>query len=209
MPTRLPVFPLGTVLLPYGLLPLHIFEQRYRALMADLLEVGESQPPEMGVVLIERGQEVGGGDERSGIGTVARILESEKLPDGRWLVVAGGTRRFSVSRWLPDDPYPMAEVEELPAELWDDGLTELLRSAEQEVRRALSLASELGEAAAQLELSDDRSVAAWQLCNAIPVGTFDRQKLLGADTLRQRLELLIDQARDAASMLALRLGMGQ
>ena len=212
MRRRLPVFPLGSVLLPYGLLPLHIFENRYRALMTDLLE-GDGRPgqdqAEMGVVLIERGHEVGGGDERSTLGTVAQIMQAEKLPDGRWLVVAAGTRRFSVSDWLPDDPYPRAEVEELPPEQWDEGLAETLRAAEREVRRALSLASELGEPAIQPGLSDDPSVAAWQLCNAVPVGSFDRQRLLAADGLGPRLELLAEQAREAAAVLAFRLGTGQ
>ena len=212
MRRQLPLFPLGSVLLPYGLLPLHIFEQRYRAMMADLLEGdgGHRQDPaEMGVVLIERGREVGGGDERSTLGTVAQIMQAEKLPDGRWLVVAAGTSRFSVSDWLPDDPYPRAEVEELPPEQWDEGLTEMLRSAEREVRRALSLASELGEPALQPGLSDDPSVAAWQLCNAVPVGAFDRQRLLAADGPGPRLELLAEQAREAAAVLAFRLGTGQ
>ena len=138
MRRRLPVFPLGSVLLPYGLLPLHIFENRYRALMTDLLE-GDGRPgqdqAEMGVVLIERGHEVGGGDERSTLGTVAQIMQAEKLPDGRWLVVAAGTRRFSVSDWLPDDPYPRAEVEELPPEQWDEMLTETLATLDDAARQ--------------------------------------------------------------------------
>src|SRR5579872_3015650 len=209
MPRRLPVFPLGTVLMPHGLLPLHIFEQRYRALMSDLLERGDDTfgpDPEMGVVLIERGHEVGGGDERSALGTVARIVRAERFPDGRWFALAAGTERFSVTRWVPDDPYPLAEVEELPPESWDEGRRDLLSSAEHEVRRALALASELGEQAAQPELSDDPSVASWQLCNAAPVGPFDRQKLLAAGGIGPRLGLLVQLAGEAASMLAFRLG---
>ena len=215
VPRRLPVFPLGNVLMPHGLLPLHIFEQRYRTLMADLLENGNGpghadavpRPvPEMGVVLIERGHEVGGGDERSGLGTVARIVRAEKLADGRWFALAAGSVRFSVASWLPDDPYPLAEVVELPREDWDGRLDDLLRSAEREVRRALALAGELGEPAAQPELSEDPSIAAWQLCDAAPVGAFDRQKLLAADGFGARLALLEALASDASSMLAFRLG---
>src|SRR5207245_2365688 len=81
---RLPMFPLGTVLLPHAHLPLHIFEPRYRALVKDVL-AGDG---EFGVVLIERGQEVGGGDVRFDIGTVARIVQSAELPRGRWLLEA-------------------------------------------------------------------------------------------------------------------------
>ena len=85
--TRLAMFPLGTVLLPGAVLPLHVFEPRYRTLVADCL-AGE---PEFGVVLIERGSEVGGGDVRRDVGTVARIVEVAELPDGRSALVTVGT----------------------------------------------------------------------------------------------------------------------
>ena len=62
-------------------------------------------------MLIERGQEVGGGDVRFGMGTVARIVQTAELPDGRWLLDAVGTERIHVTEWLPDDPYPLAMVE--------------------------------------------------------------------------------------------------
>src|SRR5947199_9334117 len=103
---RLPMFPLGTVLLPHAHLPLHIFEPRYRALVKDVL-AGDG---EFGVVLIERGQEVGGGDSRFGVGTVARIVQTAELPDGRWLGDAVGAQRFRVTEGLPDDPDPLALI---------------------------------------------------------------------------------------------------
>src|SRR5256885_11623664 len=85
----LPMFPLGTVLFPFAPLPLHIFEPRYRALAQDCVR-GNG---EFGVVLIERGFEVGGGDTRFGTGTVARMVEAAELPDVRWMLTAVGTRR--------------------------------------------------------------------------------------------------------------------
>src|SRR5688500_16810525 len=110
MPSRrLPMFPLGTVLLPFAHLPLHIVEPRYRALVKD----GLAGDGEFGVVLIERGQEVGGGDVRFGVGTVAKIIQTAELPDGRWLLDAVGTERFRITEWLPDDPYPLAMIESL------------------------------------------------------------------------------------------------
>jgi Lon protease-like protein len=81
---RLPMFPLSNVVFPYMLLPLHIFEERYRALMVDLQDEVE---PEFGVVLIERGWEVGGGDERADLGTVVRLLDAEEIEGGRWVAV--------------------------------------------------------------------------------------------------------------------------
>ena len=101
-PDGLPMFPLGTVLFPGALLPLHVFEERYRQLVKDCL-AGE---PEFGVVLIDRGHEVGGGDVRREVGTVARILEVAELPDGRYFLQAAGVRRIRVQAWLDDAPYP-------------------------------------------------------------------------------------------------------
>src|SRR5688572_31807327 len=107
MTRALPMFPLGGVLFPYAVLPLHVFEPRYRALTEACL-TGDGQ---FGVVLIERGSEVGGGDTRFQVGTVARIVEAARLPDGRYVLAAVGTERFRVQRWLPEDPYPRAEIE--------------------------------------------------------------------------------------------------
>ena len=114
---HLPIFPLGSVLMPTQLLPLHIFEPRYRELMRQLTEAGARR--ELGVVLIERGHEVGGGDQRVGTGTLARLVAAEQLPDGRWLALFAGTERFRVVEWLPDDPFPQAQVEDLPEPEWD------------------------------------------------------------------------------------------
>ena len=108
-PMVLPMFPLGTVLLPHGLLPLHIFEPRYRALVDTCL--AREPEPDFGVVLIERGSEVGGGDTRFGVGTVARIVEASRFDDGRYALLARGISRCAVREWLPDDPYPQARVE--------------------------------------------------------------------------------------------------
>src|SRR3954468_24377263 len=102
----MPMFPLGTVLFPYALLPLQVFEPRYQLMMRHVLD-GDH---EFGVVLIERGSEVGGGDTRFDIATVARVVQSSDLLDGRIVLATVGMRRVRVARWLPDDPYPRAEV---------------------------------------------------------------------------------------------------
>ena len=109
----MPMFPLGSVLLPGAVLPLHVFEARYRKLVIDCL-ADDTGDPEFGVTLIERGWEVGGGDERASVGTVARMVRVEALDGGRYAVVAVGTRRIRVNAWLPDDPYPVADVDDWP-----------------------------------------------------------------------------------------------
>ncbi len=108
----LPMFPLGTVLFPYALLPLHVFEPRYRVMVRRVME-GDH---EFGVVLIERGSEVGGGDVRFDTGTIARVVQAAELPDGRYALATVGMSRARVLRWLADDPYPQAEVVELADE---------------------------------------------------------------------------------------------
>lgn len=202
----LPMFPLGTVLFPHALLPLHVFESRYRTLVRDCLRQGQ----EFGVVLIERGTEVGGGDTRFAVGTVAHIRESAPLADGRWVILCVGTRRMEVRSWLPDDPYPLALVEERPHVELPFGGHGALETAEAAVRRALALAGELDEAPAPstIELHPEPSVAAWQLAAIAPLGPVDHQRILEEDDPVARLQLVAELAADASALLAYRLSGG-
>ena len=205
MSRYLPVFPLGSPVLPTQVLPLHVFEDRYRVLMETLTEYGAAA--EMGVVLIERGSEVGGGDVRVGTGTVTHLIESERLPDGRWVAIFAGSHPFVVNRWLEDDPYPQAVVAERADEDWNPDERPLLDAAEGAVRQALQLAVQLGEPVGHpgFTLSDQPAVAAWELCARAPLGAFDRQRLLEATTRSERLQLLDELVTDASTLLAFRL----
>jgi Lon protease-like protein len=197
------MFPLGTVLFPHAPLPLHIFEPRYRALVQECI-AGEG---EFGVVLIERGFEVGGGDSRFGTGTVARLVEATELPDGRWVITTVGTGRIRVAGWLPDDPYPVAEVEDLPDLETDESSAALLARAEQAVRRTLAYKAELGEPAvpATVALDDEPIRRAYQLAAIAPLGPVDHQRLLESTSANALLEGLAEMAEDAATLLAYRL----
>ncbi len=201
---RLPMFPLGSVLVPSAGLPLHVFEPRYRSLVTDCLAATR----EFGVVLIERGSEVGGDDQRCAVGTVARIVEAAELPDGRWAVVAVGVRRVRVERWLPDEPYPIADVMDWPDPDPGPDHDELLRSVLGQLRRCLALATEAGDATAPatIELSDDPVLAGYQAAAVAPLGPLDQQRLLCAATPDDRLALLGELLDDAALVLQLRLG---
>ena len=184
------MFPLSAVLFPGAGLPLHVFEERYRALMARCLEADG----EFGVVLITRGSEVGGGDERVGVGTIARIANVAELEDGRMLVVATGVRRVRVAEWLHDDPYPRALVEDLP-DRNGTCAADVLDAAEGSVRRLRSLLSELGEVPAlphSLRISGDDDDVGWQLCDMAPLTSLDQQRLLMADGLEERMGLLVE-----------------
>ena len=201
------MFPLGTVLLPGSVLPLHVFEPRYRALVQDCM-AGE---PEFGVVLIERGREVGGGDSRFDIGCVARIVQLSETPDGRFALATVGTRRIRIDEWLPDDPYPRAEVSEWPDGPATDGDGELVERVAANLRRVLAMATELGEPAAPaaaVELTDDPLVSSYRLAAMTPVGPLDRLALLAAPSVRARLDTLAELLADVEAVLATRLGGG-
>jgi uncharacterized protein len=203
------MFPLGTVLLPTAHLPLHIFEPRYRALVKDCL-AGDGQ---FGVVLIERGQEVGGGDARFGVGTVARIMQTAELPDGRWLVDAVGTERFRVTEWLPEEPYPLAMVEALeddPVEAGGGGpgeVAERRTAVERLLRQVLALQVELGFPApsAVRTLDEDPATAAYEAALLSPLGPMDCQKVLEAPNTVARLTLLETMLGDARDVLSRRI----
>jgi hypothetical protein len=213
MTRRLPLFPLGTVLFPGTALPLHVFEPRYRALMDDLTGAELGTPliiPEFGVALIERGHEVGGGDQRCEVGTVARLADARRLDDGRWVALAGGVGRFRVDTSLPDDPYPLAIVEDLADDPWGATPPAALAGAEAEVRRALALAMELEGRAGPvtIDLDDDPATAAWQLCGLAPLGDLDRQRLLETGDHQARLDLVRSLTAEVAELLAHRLSGG-
>jgi hypothetical protein len=212
------MFPLGTVLVPGMVLPLHVFEPRYRRMVDDSRTHHDST---FGVVLIERGSEVGGGDVRTDVGTLARIVRAEELPDGRWLLGVVGIHRIRVERWLPDDPYPRAEIHEWAEQLREPG--EAAQGAEEAggaaddraevttlLRRAAALRREMGEPAPplDLELADDPVVAGYQAAVVAPLGPADRQALLAASTVPARWRLLRTLLVDQIDLLQARLAAG-
>ena len=202
--SNLPMFPLGTVLVPHAPLPLRVFEPRYQELMHVCLE-GDQR---FGVVLIEAGSEVGGGDRRSGVGTLARIVQADRIGEGQWALLAIGEERLVVERWLPDDPYPCADVVLQPdASPFDESA---LAPAERAVRQALALVAELDEPAAPyaIELAAEPTVAAWQLVAIAPLGPFDKQQLLAETDPSTRLHRLTQLAADAREVFAHRLSGG-
>src|SRR5437764_8258853 len=200
------MFPLGTVLFPGVAMPLHVFEPRYRALARDCLD-GDGR---FGVVLIERGSEVGGGDVRSMVGTVARIAEAAELPDGRWFLMTVGVERLAVQQWLADDPYPRAEVDLLEEPVAGPAASERSRDVERLLRRALALKAELGEPAppATVDLDPDPAAAAYQAAALAPLGPFDCQRLLEVAGPDERLAALAEILSEELDVLARRAAGG-
>lgn len=195
------MFPLGTVLFPGSALPLHVFEPRYQALTRSCLD-GDGH---LGIALIERGSEVGGGDVRFSVGTRARIAQAVALDDGRWFLVLVGVDRIRVDRWLPELPFPRAVVEVLADEAPGDGAGPLRDEVERLVHQALALLAELRDPVSPLEtvsLAAEADVAAWQAAAVAPFGPADAQRVLEADGTDQRLRLLIELLAEEVTVLA-------
>jgi Lon protease-like protein len=200
---ELPMFPLGSVLFPHAALPLHVFEPRYRALTERCL-AGDR---EFGVVLIERGHEVGGGDARFDMGTVARIVQAGQLDDGRWMLVNVGVQRLRVHEWLADDPYPLARVERLASGDSVGVTPELVGDVAGLLRRVLAMHAELGNPVAPIDvvLDDDPVQASFEAAALAPIGSLDAQHLLEIDDAAARLTRLRSMLEEERDVLELRL----
>lgn len=194
----IPLFPLGSVLFPGMPLALRVFEERYLKMMGAILE---EDTPQFGVVLIERGHEVGGGEKRFNIGTLAEVLEIA-APDGPLAVVARGTKRFRVTHWLEDDPYPRAEIELLDSLAMNAESVESLRETEQVVRDTLTYVESLTDDmpwSSDVDLSADDEERLWQLAGISPLGPLDHQDFLSETSmtsLSAKIHTTVSEALD-------------
>jgi Lon protease-like protein len=198
------MFPLNSVVFPSTAVPLRIFETRYLRLLDRVMRADGH----FGIVLIERGHEVGGDDVRFDIGSRVKVVAMAPIDstNDRAIVVVG-MNRIRVHEWLPDDPHPEADVEELPEERCDSAheLDEALTS----LRRVLALASEIGAnvAALNLDLAEDPIAASYQLSSLCPVAAIDQQKLLEAPDSKTRLVAAKQLLDEQAELLQYRLSL--
>ena len=199
------MFPLGTTLLPGAVLPLQVFEPRYRQMIQDILR-DDVNPPEFGVTMIERGNEVGGGDKRATIGTIARIIDMQVTPDGRYVLAAVGTERIRVNSWLPDDPYPLADLDLWPDENDSNVALAEIEALHRRVRELNEIVRSLGEITPppDAEIGNDPRIAVYHLGSLSPLGAADRHRLLAAPGLTERIEVLTEVLDDAAAVLEFR-----
>ena len=184
------MFPLGSVLFPHMPLQLRVFEDRYLVMLSEIFVAGNL---EFGTVLIERGQEVGGGERRFGFGTTAEILNLETA-EGFIGLSALGRSRIEILDWNADEPYPNATIREVPDLEWDESLRDLRDRAEQVVRRTLTVGSEFANLQwpSDTQLSDEEVPSAWQLAGISPLTELDQLALLQSRTLKELLDSIIE-----------------
>ncbi|HEX2820097.1 MAG TPA: LON peptidase substrate-binding domain-containing protein [Streptosporangiaceae bacterium] len=190
MSEMLPLFPLGAVLYPGMLLPLHIFEERYRQLVQDLLDGPD--PRRFGVIAIRKGRETGieGVQSLYEIGCIATLRRVEQYDDGRFDIITVGTQRFRLSRLDETRPYLQGEVELLSDEVADPAAAlPLVRTVQAAFRTYLDALTEWGGATVRIEeLPDEPMLLSFIVGAAMIIDLTERQALLAEpDTLR-RLE---------------------
>lgn len=223
MTVRLPLFPLNSVLFPGLVLPLNVFEERYRAMMRELLKTPEEEPRRFAVVAIRDGHEVaqsapGMPDPTSipergpaagfgpdpvkafhGVGCVADAATIRERTDGTFEVLATGTTRVRLLSVDASGPFLTAELEELPEEPGDEAgaLAEGVLRAFRQYQKRLAGARERSLSTAA-DLPDQPSVVSYLVAAAMVLDTPTKQRLLQspdtASRLRDELKLLRTEA---------------
>jgi Lon protease-like protein len=200
----LPLFPLGTVLLPGAQLPLQIFEQRYVALLRDLIAGQDERSPLFGVVAIREGYEVGDDGVRAlhPIGCAALLTQAAVLEDERYLVVSVGTDRFRLDGIDADasTPYVTGDVTWLDEPAGDAGRLGRLAGRTREELTAYAALLGLEEP----DLPSDDRLLSYAVPQTVPLDVADCQSLLESTDTESRLRLglsLVRREREFVSAL--------
>ena len=191
MAERIPLFPLHTLLLPTTDLGIHVFEDRYRALVAHSLSNGHT----FGVVLINEGREAT--PERSGgafggpakphrIGTLAHISGYARLPDGRYLLEVEGTKRFRITRSHSNGSYPSAQVHWVAEPI---GNFAGARTASNEVAHLFhTYRTRSGDGDLPIHLPVDPVARSYVIASELRIDPPEKQRLLEIETAEERLK---------------------
>ncbi|MGA3154899.1 MAG: LON peptidase substrate-binding domain-containing protein [Streptosporangiaceae bacterium] len=191
MSETLPLFPLGTVLYPGLVLPLHIFEERYRTLVRSLLD--GSRPQQFGVIAIRKGRETGvdGISALHEIGCIATLRQVEEYEDGEYDLVTVGTQRFRLTD-LDDisQPYLQGQVELLADDSGDEAAAGLAaRAVQGAFRDYLDALAQRGMTQVSLpELPSEPVLLSYLVAACMVVDLPDKQALLAEPDALRRLE---------------------
>ena len=188
MGEMLPLFPLGAVLYPGMLLPLHIFEERYRQLVRDLLDGPE--PRRFGVIAIRKGRETGvdGVHSLYEIGCTATLRRVDRHEDGRFDIITVGAQRFRLLGLDETQPYLQGEVEMLPEQAPDPAAAgPAVRVVQAAFREYLDALTEGGGATVRIEdLPGEPALLSFLVAAAMVIDLPERQALLSRETAMLR-----------------------
>ncbi len=200
MTERLAIFPLGTVLYPGLILPLHVFEQRYRDMVNDLLASPEPER-RFGVVAIRSGHEVGVDGIRAlhAVGCVASLREVEAHDDGRFSLVTAGTRRFRLGPLETSRSYLRSDVRLLDEPAGDAAVL-LARGVSQ---LFASYRAALTGSPGDLELAEDPELLSYLVAAAAILDRSDKQALLEEPDTTSRLRHELALLRRESAVLRL------
>lgn len=217
---RLPYFPLHSVVFPHLPLPLHIFEERYRAMTRDLLADGSPYAGRFVVAMLTGGQEAG--DElvtAHSVGTICEVRSAEQFDDGRWVLLAVGVARAALGGVDRSGPYAVVEASELPERYGSvdptllprvqDALDGYMSTVKRFVATAASMGHEddevqqvarsLDEVLKPISLPDDPLAASYAVGGVLQIELARKQELLelpdAGSRLRSELALLRRESR--------------
>ncbi len=203
------MFPLERAMLPGEELPLRIFEPRYSAMVADCLAMDD---PAFGVVLIAAGREVGGGDARSDVGTMAHITEVSEFGDGRYRLNCVMAERIRVLEWQPDNPYPRAAIQEWPDEPGEPVGADAIRDIEdtmialfERIARARGAEVSGRDIVAGADAAPDAAMWLYALTTRLPMGEADRYSVLAAPTVAARVTALREAVETVSALVEFQL----
>jgi uncharacterized protein len=189
MSTPMPLFPLGTVLFPGLVLPLRIFEERYRQLVRDLLE--RPEPREFGVIAIRHGRETGidGVSDLYDVGCIAEIRQVEPHEDGTYELITVGARRFRLLGLRDPEPFPQGDVELLADEVGDEAAAaQAIRPVQQAFLDYLGALADRRAVEFEVpELPGEPLLLSYLVAAAMVVDLADKQRLLAAPDAASRL----------------------
>jgi uncharacterized protein len=219
---RLPYFPLHVVLFPHLPLPLHIFEERYRAMVGDVLSDGSRYAGRFVVSMITDGPEVGGDANTGPIGTICEIRSAEQLADGRWVLLTVGIQRARLGRIDRSGPYATVEVEPLN-DPRGEGADELMPSIQaaldgylatvkrfvtqaasvgHDSQEITNVAASLDEVLKPIQLPDDPVAASYAVGGVLQVELSRKQQLLELPDAAARLRAELALLRRESQLLA-------
>lgn len=218
---QLPHFPLHQVLFPHLPLPLHIFEERYRAMATDLMADGSPFGGRFAVSMIVDGPEVGGVASTQEMGTVCEVHSAERFPDGRWLLLVVGVARARLGAVDRSGVYALVEVEEVDEPVGDDAAALVpaaqlaldaylatvkrfvARAASQggQVQEARDVTATLDEVLRPLHLPDDPVAASYAVAGVLQIELSRKQHLLELPDAAERLRAEIDLLRRESRLL--------